>query len=316
MSPWFKLLVWIGIAWWVGKKVKPVWAFGFLAVFGTIQALLGIAQFTNQSDLGLQVLGESVLSHLNRDVARTFVEGGRLLRAYGTFPHPNILAAFLTLSLLALYYFWMVNKNRTTRLAAWQVVVNLLTIPLFINWLGLLLTFSRAGWLIALLSNPLFLAYSFILRSQDKRRLLFLIIVNCLIITGLVLIFSWAVFPRVEFIDKFSFENRINDYQYAWQKIQEKPFFGHGLTLAMGERPIHNLYLTVAVEVGLTGLLIFLVFVINTLIQNFNLERSVLPTMFLALLLFGLTDHFLWTLRPGLAMFWMIIGLLAFSPRS
>lgn len=111
--PWFKLFIWIFIAWWVGRNIKPAWTFGFLAVYGAIQSMIGFGQFVLQRDLGLAVFGESVLSPLNRDVARTFIEGGRLLRAYGTFPHPNILAAFLVLSLLSLYYLFINFKKKS-----------------------------------------------------------------------------------------------------------------------------------------------------------------------------------------------------------
>ena len=313
--PWFKLGVWLLLAFWVSRKIKPQWAFGFLAVYGTTQALIGLGQFFLQQDLGLQFLGESILSPLNRDVARTFIEGGRLLRAYGTFPHPNILAAFLVLSLLSLYYFFIVTgrfnflKLRNT----WEVELICL---IFINWLGLLLTFSRAGWLIGVLSTVFFLSWR-CFNNFAIAELLKLIFVSFLIIFILILIFHWAVFPRAEFYDYFSIQNRLSDYQYAWQKIKDKPFFGHGLTLAMGERPIHNLYFTIAVEVGLVGLSLFLIFIFYALIlnlkfviQNFSLEKSTLLVMFIALLALGLFDHFLWTLRPGLAMFWLVVGLL------
>ena len=85
--------------------------------------------------------------------------------------------------------------------------------------------------------------------------------------------------------------------------------------MTIGERPVHNLYLTVAVETGLVGLLIFLIFIFYIIIRNSKFlipksETGIFLLMFLSLLLFGFFDHFLWTLRPGLLMFWSLVGLL------
>jgi len=292
-----KLLVWIGLAIIVGLYIKPQWVYWFLAIGGVVESLIGFGQFLAQKSLGLQILGESVLSPLNPDLARIFIDAdgwGRLLRAYGTFPHPNILAAFLVLSLLALYYFYSGHSDSV------RVIRVGILAATFIVWLGLLLTFSRAGWLIALIVSAM--------AVYQNKKLLLPVVVSVL---ALILIFSWAILPRVSFIDQFALEQRLGDYQLAWQLIKEKPFFGHGLTLAMPERPIHNLYLLIATEIGLVGLFGFLGFIIFTLIENWKLEIENWPAIIMlgALLLFGLADHFLWTLRPGLAMLWLIIGL-------
>lgn len=278
-----------------------IWIFVGLAIGGVFQSLLGFFQFISHRSLGFSLLGESFLSPLNVNLARTFINGGRLLRAYGTFPHPNILAAFLVLSLLSIYFLYS------------KKFLVLFSSLIFINWLGLILTFSRAGWVVGLLASIIFLFLNF-----DKN-LFFIILIT---IAVLFSIFYWAIFPRVNLdYQNFSIQNRLSDYQLAWQKIKEKPWFGHGLTFSMGERPIHNLYLTIAVETGLLGLFVFLSFVIYLLIGNWKLPplASLAPMggeignfkiMLTALLLFGFFDHFLWTLRPGLAMFWLVAGSL------
>ena len=139
---------------------------------------------------------------------------------------------------------------------------------------------------------------------------LFFIISTTIVV--LFLIFNWIILPRADLnYQNFSIQSRLSDYQLAWQKIKEKPWFGYGLTLAMGERPIHSLYLTIAVEVGLVGLFAFLSFATYLLIGSLaNKEVQILKIMFSALLALGFFDHFLWTLRPGLAMFWLVAGFL------
>ena len=63
--------------------------------------------------MGFWFLGESILGPEIPGVAKIVVAGGKILRAYGTFPHPNILAAFLLLGLFSSYYFLF--RNRETR---------------------------------------------------------------------------------------------------------------------------------------------------------------------------------------------------------
>ncbi len=334
-----KLLVWIGLAIVIGLYIRPKWIYGFLAIGGVIEALIGFGQFLQQKSLGLQFFGEPVLSPLNPDVARIFIDTGgwlasrglgegwgRLLRAYGTFPHPNILAAFLVLAIISFNYLsTKLIRRSSNKFSSGGLFFG--TAGIFILWLGLILTFSRAGWLAALIITLFYLIDR--CPTVVRWRLAAIVIIT---VIGLVVIFHWAVLPRLAFTDSFVIQERISDYQRAWQLIKEKPFFGHGLTLAMAERPIHNLYLTIAVEIGLFGLAVFLVFVIFTLIENWKLParhrsepqalaggkigNSPAAIMLVALLLLGLFDHFLWTLRPGLAMLWLVIGLLWQSDRS
>ena len=90
--PFLKLLVWVAIALLISLVNKRA-IFLFLAIAGLIESIIAFFQFYWQGDL------------FNTELARTFVDPGLLLRAYGTFPHPNILAAFLILSIIAILYF-------------------------------------------------------------------------------------------------------------------------------------------------------------------------------------------------------------------
>ncbi len=292
--PFVKLLIWSAIALGVSLINRRA-VFIFLAGGGMLQALIGFYQFAWQKSLGVYFLGESVLDSLNGDLARTFLgEGqGLLIRAYGTFPHPNILAAFLLLSLLSLYYFFITDYK----------FKNLLIAAIFINWLGLVLTFSRAGWMIGVAVSLIFIFW---------KKLWHLGAVVLISLTALILIFNWAVFPRLTelSLDNFSVQRRIGDYERAWEAIKVNPWLGSGLTLTMGEEPIHNFYLLVAMELGILGLLALLFFVGSLFLRAGDWERKTATLMLFSLLLFGLFDHFLWTLRPGIGMFWLAIGML------
>lgn len=66
-----------------------------LLLNGTFQAGLGIAQFLHNESLGLKLLSESIVSPDLPGVAKIIFNGEKHIRAYGTFPHPNVLAGFL-----------------------------------------------------------------------------------------------------------------------------------------------------------------------------------------------------------------------------
>ena len=57
-------------------------------------SVLGLFQFILQHSLGLKILGESVVSNSMVGVAKLQLFDFKLLRAYGTFAHPNIFSGF------------------------------------------------------------------------------------------------------------------------------------------------------------------------------------------------------------------------------
>jgi len=65
---------------------------------------------------------------------------------------------------------------------------------------------------------------------------------------------------------------------------------------------------------GVFGLLAFIALLISfikPIIKKLNLLEVQIPILMLSvLLLFGLTDHFIWTLYQGQLMFWVVIGMV------
>ena len=74
---------------------QALWAF---TAGAAVQSTWGITQFLLQHDLGLWWLGESNLSPDKTGVAKVVAGNETLVRAYGSLPHPNILAAYLSLA--------------------------------------------------------------------------------------------------------------------------------------------------------------------------------------------------------------------------
>ena len=134
-----------------GYKLYGTFSRVFLVLLALV-SLLSIYQFANQTDLGLQVLGESVVGPYGWGVAKVEALGQFFLRSYGTFPHPNILGAFLVLGILCAVGNTLENSKNHHRI---RCLGGILLINLYI--FALFLTFSRAAWLGAAVGLSLFI---------------------------------------------------------------------------------------------------------------------------------------------------------------
>ena len=296
--------------------------FFILALLAILESAIGIAQFFKQSSLGLGFIGESVLNQEIGGVAKIIVDGAKLIRAYGTFPHPNILAAFLILGLVSLYYLFIKTPSHSERseesskIFRLRLRMTIIGLGIFVVSLGLLFAFSRTAWLLAILATIALIGYS-------KNWRLAIIVSSITLIIFIVFnpyILSRAKVSRSE----PSVSYRLTYNKIAWEIIKKNPlgvgignqvlyssesglYEKFGLTEDWQKQPIHNIYLLIASEIGILGLLIFLAFLVKTIFYSKNV---IVIVMLSSLLLFGLVDHFLWTLNPGRLMLWLVIGIL------
>jgi len=315
--------------------------FAFVFAFSSIfQAILAILQFRFFKSLGLKLLGEPVVDVFTQNIARYRLDDLIFLRSFGTLPHANILAAFLILGLIAFYYFWIKSFNPTSKINKFIFRI-LLAIGLFFILLALLFTFSRSGWLVALIVSLLFLILSFL--NKNYRQASFSLLVVLLVCYWLMFLnFGWLFIPRAHLSAS---EPSVN-YRWLYNKIgleiiKEKMLgvgIGNQLFYAINNnlyqkfgifpqkdwQPIHNIYLLIAAEIGVAGLVLFGLLIVcllfkrlKTWLKEIEVKDLTATMMFLSLLLFGLVDHFSWTLQAGRLMLWLIIALvLAFSLRN
>ncbi len=307
-----------------------------LASLSVFEGLVSFGQFYFQRSLGLKFLGESVLEYSDPIVAHIWVGSAKLLRAYGTFPHSNILAAFLVIGILSFYYFLakdVVLKIEPIKKVERKILKEaLLAAGLFFSVLGLVLSFSRSGWL-ALLAATVFVLLAGIINKEYRKKAAFLLVV--LAALGLIMFFAfgWAIAPRSHLsIEEPSVAYRL-DYDEVALILAESHPFGVGLgnqviagisekvyqNLGLDElnwQPIHNIYLLALVELGVLGFIAFLFFVGSLIFEkikdfkNWNLGTIISLAIFLALLFLGLFDHYLWDLEPGRLMFWLAVGIM------
>lgn len=100
----------------------------------TLYAQWGIAQFVIQRDLGLFKIGESVLNQSTPGVASFYIQGEKIIRAYGPFAHANSFGGVMLLGIILLL---LLKKNISNPLWERSVMVVLT--------LAVILSFSRAA---------------------------------------------------------------------------------------------------------------------------------------------------------------------------
>lgn len=328
-----KILEFVGLYYYIRSSLGKVfsWASSFLAVVwsGFFQTVIAVGQSLFQHSLGLKWLGESVLRVNFNAVAVVPTAAGKLLRAYGTTPHPNVLAAWLFLGIFA-FYFWYLYAERRL----WPVF----TVYPFLLW-GLFSTFSRVAvglWLAGVVLRLLVVYWK--RKKYDfgqifKKRLLLLSAVSL----AMVFVFSFFYWPQVHsriFISsqEQAVSQRILYAKMAGEIASHKPWLGVGVGQFVGTlqssfknypdyfyQPVHNIYLLILDEVGFFGLAAFVVWLATLIYEYYRLTRFKelyhvsFFMVFVSILIMGLFDHFLWSLQQGQLMFWLALGLIASS---
>ena len=288
---------------------------------GILQALIALAQFSLQyipasSWLGWaehrpEVLGQSVV----------IIEGLRYLRAYGSLPHPNMLAGFLTVVYLLLIIFRQQFLPQKKSLFIWLFFIGLCT-------LGLVVTFSRAAWLATVVGLIIYLLIS--CRQRDwfaVRKIILAVVVSLGIIAGCNLTSSAMLTARVDIssrLEQKSVSERIVGLEQSWNIIKQPATFLLGTAVGgylpavikqapgltwYDYQPVHNIYLFLLSEWGLIGLIIL--FISGLAYWQGRRSSGELIVIFTALFIIGLLDHWLMSSYFGLLLCATLLGLSA-----
>lgn len=276
------------------RKIKKPLTFT-LTISLLWQSILIIGQFISQHSLGLWLLGERTFDAQTFAIAQIQIAGTQLLRPYGTFPHPNVAAAYLVLILLILANQWA-NRKLTP--------LKVLTLSLGV--VAIILTFSKTALLI------LFLAIISFSKISKNFFALILLVALIIFVAARILIDANVA----------SIAERLVLTAAALDITLINPLFGVGsanfilelskldLTSLSQTRllqPVHNVFLLILAENGLLGLLLFTLLLYS--VSKF-LTTPFKNLLFFALLIFASADHFLWTLHQGQMIFWLTIGYI------
>ncbi len=287
------------------SMVKPFYL--SLSVAVIIESLLVFWQFISQQSIGgiWYLLGERTFSVATIGISTVSLGGKEVLRAYGSFPHPNVLAFFM----LCAGVFLAVCASSETKRSQKMWFYAAFICAFFV----LLLTFSRVT----------ILAFIAILLTLAVKRFISMRIPLLILVCTLAFVFLS--------IDRFSVSALFSED--LWQRIHlakltleiasTNLLFGIGINnhlqaqlplqkelTPMLLQPVHNIYFLTLVQGGLIGVGIVGYGLVKT-VQQYRKALKQKPTslfypfrytaflLFVALLGIGLVDHYFFTLQQG-----------------
>jgi hypothetical protein len=290
---------------------------------GLLQSILAIWQFMAQSSFSNKWLGMAL--HDPAELGVSVIEAisangydGRWLRAYGSLDHPNMLGGFLAFAIFMIIVLQF--KNSLTNKSHIFLAISFPVIGL-----ALVLSFSRASWI------GLIIGLSLMAIIAIKRRALIIqkIIAQSIFIIALVFFAMYLIYPNLftarintnTRLEKISKQERISAIESA-QRISSNygqlgiGNYTQGLIRIQNYKnfyelqPVHNTFLLIRSELGIFGILIFIVILLYFLqIVIKSKERIYIIGILMLILSIFMFDHWLWSLHFGLI-------LLAFDGRD
>jgi O-antigen ligase/8-oxo-dGTP pyrophosphatase MutT (NUDIX family) len=272
--------------------------FAFLAA-AVVQSLAAVAEFIIGRVPGGTLLGMSAQSPLTAGVSVVEAGGMRLLRAYGSLPHPNILGGMIVAAVL-------LSRSLFRRVS----VIGAATY--IILTVGLFLSFSRLAW-VALAAG---LAVQWLFARRDR-----IFAVNAGIVVAVFALlagFFWPfLFARVSAtgrLEEKSVDTRITSLQDGFKLILARPLAGVGAGAfttavyqsinsnrgAYGYEPSHNVFVLEFAEIGLFGLIVFLILFYDLTLMAWGSGK---PGLAAALIVLASGDHWPVTTFAGTMIF-------------
>lgn len=317
-------LAWIGIRLFhVGRTALVV----ALIASAVLQSSLAVAQFLTQHTLLPTQLG---LPWLPSDGAQGGAPvilspaGDRLVRGFGTFPHPNVLGGYLAIAIVCLP---LLHRR-------WPRAAPLLWAAGGILAIGLLASFSRSAWLAALVG----LGLSWWTGTAHARfHRWFPVMVGGAAVVGIGLTpLAPLVQPRLfpfgsvgNALERGSIQDRLAldgtavlEITDHWPRGVGGANYGlvsvnEGYEEGWGE-PVPNVALLIAAELGVTGVLALavLVFAMARLLFFASDTDMVVVASLVAVVVLAMFDHYLWTMPLGRVMAWTPLAIAAARGRQ
>jgi O-antigen ligase len=314
-----KLVLALGL-FWVVKKIEFSWKklVVVLLLAGALQGALGVGQFLLQGTFSSKWLGMS--AHQTAQGGASVLENssGRWLRAYGSFPHPNILGGYLAIILLIII---IQNTSKSQKISINKYFM-LYVICYMIIFSGLIVSFSRSAWLVFALGWGIL----FWLQKERRRELVKMLLI--FIVTALIWLsaFSPLFLARTQGearLEKKSVDDRVEYVVQAKEITREHFWLGVGAgnyTNAVREKnpqkkiweiqPVHNVFLLVSAELGLVGLTLWLIFLGSVFLMGYKKNKIFTLVLYASCFMLYVLDHWLWTSHFGLLFFFLLLGLV------
>jgi O-antigen ligase len=293
-----------------------------------VQGGVALAQFGLQRDLGLTFLGEVALDPQVPGTSVLWNSSQEVwIRGYGLTAHPNVLGAMMAVLMLLLL-------SHLRQAHGWRQA--LVVTGLTVGTLGLLVSFSRTGWIAFLVGALCWAWYENAggrlalhqRRSLWTRRavwlwLPFLLVPVFLLLYHDLILSRWIHLDTA--IEARSIQERLRDAEVALDLIRTHPWQGAGagnaFDAAQAQRAdagsVHNVPLLVLVEIGVLGGICWLLFMAFPLLRmdssrplrRISMRFHAYTPIWIGLMVAGLFDTPLWLTTSWRAA--LLLGILA-----
>ena len=282
------------------------WSLG-LSIMG--ESALATAQFLKGETLNLWLLGERSFSLSTPGIAKFDFYGTQFLRPYATFPHPNVLAAFMVVILPLLSF---LRKQESIKNGS-RIKYGMTVVAVLVGGISTILTVSRVVLVAGLVEALLLL----------RKKILVWLMLGVILISP----YLYTRFSAVFNFDNLSILRREQLTEVAWDMFLAHPVLGAGLNnfipqasdqLLVGPsrflQPVHNIFLLALAETGILGLLGFLGFIGYPLFKLLKLNPkpfTLNPILLLwgVIIFLGLFDHYFLTLPQGYRLLFLVWGI-------
>ncbi|HOW43228.1 MAG TPA: O-antigen ligase family protein [Candidatus Omnitrophota bacterium] len=253
-------------------SIKPVISFIDLLRFVGL-LMIGLISFHlfDKSELRkifISFVGATILPiffsiwQIGKDVG--IVDAG-FKRIYGTFVHPNMFAFFLLTIMIVLIVNLVYNKFKIN--SAFNLIL------LLIYSIFLLLTFTRAAWLAAILGCAILA----VLVREYRFKILGALILIILLFSPLIIQrFADVGHGRTHGYYTDSWTWRVKTWNEGLPLFYEHPVMGVGLGMFPEMKSVyaHNDYVRLLVETGLPGCILYILIYISLAIGNYKVFRN------------------------------------------
>ena len=313
-----KFLEFSFLAFYIAQNIKEnsqVKKIAILLSVGVIfESLLAFAQLVQQGSVGgaLYFLGERFFTASTPGIANASINGELIMRPYGTFPHPNVLAGYLVIALMFVCFF------RTEKLKLRVFFFS----SFVVGTLALFFTLSRVAVVLWIILFSSLFVWKIIRQKFSLGKKAVLFSAFCFLLFAGATFFQPLIFRFSQTgISEEAFVQREVLLDASAEMIGKNPLLGVGLggfipqlstmqkplSFGLYLQPVHNIFLLVASELGITGFIFFIGFLFITL--QMARKKLYLLVMFLTILLLGSFDHYFLTLQQGQLLFAMVVGL-------
>lgn len=292
------------------------------------QAFIAIFQYIKQGSAGFYFLGEPSIGKEILGVAKIDAFGTKVIRSYGTLPHPNILGGILCIGIF-LTIVLLPGRKR-------------IYIPiLIIQIIGLILTFSRSaiiGLLIGLIIYLFFKKRTKILKINPFKNIKS-ILISLLIVSGIIGVLTLTPFLQRIFVNtqEIGIKERFELLSISKDMLIQKPY-GVGLgqfTLNIQQvsqskippwkhQPVHNSFLLLLNELGPLAFILTILILTKITKELFSLQKKLLTknklrtislifSLFTAVFLIMSFDHYFYSLYQGQMLIPLLLSLIYYS---